>query len=294
MSIIKPSEYFDRQKASVENVIQGSIENSELNTFSDAYDAFKRNLSKVDVLTNFSETLGNYQSNIEKVNHLSEKIDEIDEDIKSLLTKEDLDKALVSQLLFLEECIRDVQDKVKSINQKNLIQIRLDVSDLSETVNTFVDDELPKYKKLVVDSELRTDKKFIKLEENVNKTLEDVGEFVDNKYHELTETLRGINEQSLDGILEDFKILDENFAKLREEEIPKYKGFIVETERKTENKLNDFNQVLEETTNSLLEKISEVEGDKTDLIKVVNDKLQEVRNFRDLISNDLKESSRYG
>ena len=214
MSIRKPSEYFDRQKASVENVIQGSIENSELNTFSDAYDAFKRNLSKVDVLTNFSETLGNYQSNIEKVNHLSEKIDEIDEDIKSLLTKEDLDKALVSQLLFLEECIRDVQDKVKSINQKNLIQIRLDVSDLSETVNTFVDDELPKYKKLVVDSELRTDKKFIKLEENVNKTLEDVGEFVDNKYHELTETLRGINEQSLDGILEDFKILDENFAKL--------------------------------------------------------------------------------
>jgi hypothetical protein len=290
VSIRKPSEYFDRQKASVENVIQGSIENSELNTFSDAYDAFKRNLSKVDVLTNFSETLGNYQSNIEKVNHLSEKIDEIDEDIKSLLTKEDLDKALVSQLLFLEECIRDVQDKVKSINQKNLIQIRLDVSDLSETVNTFVDDELPKYKKLVVDSELRTDKKFIKLEENVNKTLEDVGEFVDNKYHELTETLRGINEQSLDGILEDFKILDENFAKLREEEIPKYKGFIVETERKTENKLNDFNQVLEETTISLLEKISEVEGDKTDLIKVVNDKLQEVRNFRDLISNDLKES----
>jgi hypothetical protein len=193
VAIRKPSEYFDREKASVENVIRGSIENPELNTFSDAYDAFKRNLSKVDVLTDFSETLGNYQSNIEKVNHLSEKIDEIDGDIKKLLTKEDLDKALVSQLLFLEECIRDVQEKVKGINQKNLTQVKLDVSSLSETVNTFIDDELPRYEKLVSDSEIRLTNRCEVLEEELKETLDNIKDVVDEKYIDDFNSLASLN-----------------------------------------------------------------------------------------------------
>ena len=192
MAIRKPSEYFDRENASVENAIQGSIENPELNTFSEAYDAFKRNLSKVDVLTDFSETLENYQSNIEKVNHLSEKIEELDDDIKNLLTKEDLDKALVSQLLFLEECIRDVQDKVKSINQKNLTQVKLDVSSLTETVHTFVDNELPRYKKLVSDSEIRLTNRCEVLEEELKETLDNIKDVVDEKY---IEDFNSLNEE---------------------------------------------------------------------------------------------------
>ena len=75
MAIRKPSDYFNNENNSIEETIQDNAKNSELNTFSDAYNAFKRNLSKVDVLNNFSETLGNYQDNVEKVNYLSEKID---------------------------------------------------------------------------------------------------------------------------------------------------------------------------------------------------------------------------
>ena len=224
MAIRKPSEYFDREKASVENAIQGSIENPELNTFSDAYDAFKRNLSKVDVLTDFSETLGNYQSNIEKVNHLSEKIDEIDGDIKNLLTKEDLDKALVSQLLFLEECIRDVQEKVKGINQKNLTQVKLDVSSLSETVNTFIDDELPRYEKLVSDSEIRLTNRCEVLEEELKETLDDIKEVVDAKYVKFSENFEEANNKKLLEVLEDFNSLNEELGRRKNNDIPKYKN----------------------------------------------------------------------
>jgi len=353
VAIRKPSEYFDREKASVENVIQGSIENPELNSFSDAYDAFKRNLSKVDVLTDFSETLGNYQSNIEKVNYLSEKIDEIDEDIKSLLTKEDLDKALVAQLLFLEECIRDVQDKVKTINQKNLIQIRLDVSDLSETVNTFVDVELPKYKKLVVDSEIKLTDRCEVLEDELKSTLDNIKNVIDEKYIEdfnslneeigniknvidekYIEDFNNINEEinniktndipkykklvvdseikltdrcevledelksTLDNIknvidekhIENFNNINEEINNIKTNDIPKYKKLIVGTEIKTDSKIKEFTEFLNNTVNDVISKIELVEKDNTQIFDTLNSKVNEVNQIHNLMLQDIEKS----
>ena len=89
MSLKKPSEYFKKNIITVNDSVEELQNTPELDTFSDAYNVFKRNLSKVDVLNNFSETLTNYQTNVEKVNYLSEKIGEIDKDIKNFLTKED-------------------------------------------------------------------------------------------------------------------------------------------------------------------------------------------------------------
>jgi len=272
VAIRKPSEYFDREKASVENAIQGSIENPELNTFSDAYDAFKRNLSKVDVLTDFSETLGNYQSNIEKVNHLSEKIDEIDGDIKKLLTKEDLDKALVSQLLFLEECIRDVQEKVKGINQKNLTQVKLDVSSLSETVNTFIDDELPRYEKLVSDSEIRLTNRCEVLEEELKETLDNIKDVVDEKY------------------VEDFNSLNEELGRIKKNDIPKYKNLIIDSEIKTESKIKEFAEFLDNTVNDVVSKIELVKEDNTEIFDTLNSKVSEVNQIHNLMLEDIEKS----
>ena len=290
MALKKPSEYFKKNIATVDNSVKEVVKTPELNTFSDAFESFKDNLSKIEVLSDFSGTLDNYRVNVERVNHLSESVEDIRTEIQNLLRKEDLDRVMMSQLLVVEQSIRDVQNKVKGINENKLTEIRLDVSGLTRSVNEFLEVEVPQYKKLIVDSELRTDNRFAKLEENVNETLEGIGEFVDNKYLELTETLQGINEKSLSGFLEDFKLLDENFAKLKKEDIPKYKGFVVETERKTEIKLQEFNETLDQTVNSLLEKVSAVEGDKTNLIKVVNDKIQEVVSLRDLVIDDLEKS----
>lgn len=290
MALKKPSEYFKKEKPSVDNSVQELAKTPELNTFSDAFESFKKNLSKIEVLSEFSDTLDNYRVNIEKVNYLSEKVEDIQTEVQSLLKKEDLDRAMMSQLLVVEQSIRDVQSKVKGINEKNLTEIRLDVSGLTESVNEFLEVEVPKYKKLVVDSELRTNNRYEELEENVNKTLEGIGEYVDNKYLELTESLQGINEQSLAGIVEDFNSLDKIVFGLKEQEIPKYKGFIVETERKTESKLNEFNNILNQTVDNLLKKITLVEGDKSNLIKVVNGKIQEVLSLRDLVLDDLEQS----
>ena len=287
MVLKKPSEYFKKDIATVDNSVQELAKKPELNTFSDAFESFKNNLSKIEVLSEFSDTLDNYRVNIERVNHLSEKVEDIQTEIQTLLKKEDLDRAMMSQLLVVEQSIRDVQSKVKGINENKLTEIRLDVSGLTQSVNEFLEVEVPQYKKLIVDSELRTDNRFTQLEENVNQTLEGIGEFVDDKYQQLTETLQGINEQSLSGILEDFKLLDENFSKLKEDEIPKYKGFIVETERKTESKLEDFNaQVssqLSEFQENVDEKISTIQTSLKEFVEIEAPKYNKL-----LIENKLK------
>jgi len=359
VALKKPSEYFKKDIATVNNSVQELVKTPELNTFSDAFQSFKNNLSKIEVLSDFSETLDNYRVNIERVNHLSSSIEDIKTEIQTLLKKEDLDRAMMSQLLVVEQSIQEVQNKVKGINEKNLTEIRLDVAGLTENVNEFLDIEVPKYKKLIVDSELRTSARYEELEENVNQTLEGIGEFVDGKYQELTETLEGINEKSLSGILEDFKLLERNLEQLKEEEIPKYKGFIVETERKTEakldefddklsstlvkfeenvnqtveknhsslieeikelendftkikeqdipkykgfiveteikteSKINDFQKKFDETVSNVLEKISLIEDDKTDLVNEVVQKIEDVKNLNEEVSKELKDNEVY-
>lgn len=257
MALKKPSEYFKKETTSVNNSVQELVKSPELNTFSDAFESFKKNLGKIEVLSEFSETLDNYRVNIERVNHLSEKVEDIQNEIQNLLKKEDLDRAIMSQLLVVEQSIQDLQNKVKGINEKNLTEIRLDLAGLTESVSEFLEVEVPKYKKLVVDSELRTNDRYEELESNVNSTLEGIGEFVGKKYEELTESLQGINENSLSGIVEDFKKLDEAVLELKEKEIPKYKGFIVENERKTEVRLDEFNQKLDKTFINFDEKVQE-------------------------------------
>ena len=272
MALRKPSEYFKKEILTVSNSVQELVHAPELNTFSDSFESFKDNLSKIEILSEFSETLDNYRVNIDKVNYLSEKVEDIQTEVQTLLKKEDLDRVMMSQLLVVEQSVRDVQNKVKGINEKNLVEIRSDVSNLTKSVDEFLEDEVPKYKKLFVDAELRGSKRYEELEQNVNQTLESIGEFVDEKYQELTENLQGINEESLSSIIKDFKKLEENILEFKKEEIAKYKGFIVETERKTESKLNQFDEKLDQTLLGFEQKVKLDINSVEDLVQEIDDK----------------------
>ena len=272
MVLKKPSDYFKKEKTIIDYSVQELVKMPELNTFSDSFESFKDNLSKIEILSEFSETLDNYRVNIDKVNYLSEKVEDIQTEVQTLLKKEDLDRVMMSQLLVVEQSVRDVQNKVKGINEKNLVEIRSDVSNLTKSVDEFLEDEVPKYKKLFVDAELRGSIRYEELEQNVNQTLESIGEFVDEKYQELTENLQGINEESLSSIIKDFKKLEENILEFKKEEIPKYKGFIVETERKIESKLNQFDEKLDQTLLGVEQKVKLDINSVEDLVQEIDDK----------------------
>lgn len=295
MALKKPSEYFNKKEkvSSIDNKVQELIQTPELNTFSDAFESFKRNLNKIETISEFSETLDNYAENIEKVNFISNKVEDIQKEIQTLLKKEDLDRAMMSQLLVVESSIRDIQSKVQGINEKNLTEIRLDVSELATQVNEFIEVEVPKYKKLVVDTEIRTYNRYEQLEENVNQALEGIGEFVDSKYEELTETLEGINEKSVSEIIDNFETLNQNFNQIKENDIPKYKDFIVETELRTESKLNEFDEKLNQTIEGISNKIDSIENSHQIVEQRAIEKIEEVEFLKNEFENELKNNETY-
>ena len=183
MPLKKPSDYFNTSDTSTVNENIKIIDvSTELDTFSDAFDSFKNNLSKIELLSDFSNTLDNYRINIERVNHISNTIDEIKLELSNAIKKEDLERTMVSQLIVVEQSIRDVQDKVKGINERNLSEIKSDISNLSNDVFEFLEVEIPKYKKLVFESEIRASEKYSKLEKNIHAALDQIDLIIEEKY----------------------------------------------------------------------------------------------------------------
>jgi hypothetical protein len=213
----KPSEIFKKEEnISVDNVIEEVVQKKELATFSDAFESFKNNLNKIESISNFSNVLDDYKINVDKINYLSKNVEDIRIEIQNLLKKEDLNNAMMSQLLIVEQSIRDVQNKVKGINEKNLNDIRSDISNLTDNLNEFVEFEAPKYKNLIIDSEFRISSKYNKLEENTNQTITNIEKTINKKFIEIGDTLNSINDESLNEIIQDFRLLEFTFKEIKE------------------------------------------------------------------------------
>ena len=182
MALKKPSEYFTKQtKSPIDEGIQNLqriSESREFGSFSSAFDSFKNNLEKFDIIL--------------------EQVEYIKNEIQNFVKTEDLDKSLLSQLFIVEQSINDIQERVKSINQKNLSEIRSDVKELTEVVNEFLEVEVPKYKRLVVDVEFRSNTRCEKLKNSINESIKNTNDIVEQKYEELSKNIQNINEDKTD------------------------------------------------------------------------------------------------
>ena len=130
MALKKPSDFFGESKK--ESIIENLVQKPELTSFSDAVNSYKENISKFEDL---SETL--------------KSIESIQSDIKDFIKKEDLDNAVGSYAFLLEETVAKLKNDVTGINEKNLISMRSNISNLTEKINTFFKIEVPKYKKIL-------------------------------------------------------------------------------------------------------------------------------------------------
>ena len=182
MALKKPSDYFTKQIKSpvdegIEN-LQRTSESREFSSFSSAFDSFKNNLEKFDII--------------------SEQVDDIRHEIQNFVKTEDLDKSLISQLFIVEQSINGIQERVKSINQKNLSEIRSDVNELTEVVNEFIEIEVPRYRRLAVDVEFRSNARCEKLENSIKESIKNTNNIVEQKYEELTKNIQIITEDKID------------------------------------------------------------------------------------------------
>ena len=225
MALKKPSEYFKKDIATVNNSIEELEKTPELNTFSDAFESFKKNLTRIETLAEFSDTLDNYRVNVERVNHLSGKVEDIQTEIQNLLKKEDLDRAMMSQLLVVEQTIIDVQDKVKQVSEKKLTSIRSDVSKLAESVDQFeeykqeLNEEVDTFQSGVNDKVSNLEVNIVRNEQFLktqNKNLVQIQEDVHSAIQKLNlEELESKNYE----VGKKVKYLEEVFEKFNEKEI---------------------------------------------------------------------------
>ena len=282
----KPSELYPRNgvdSSSVKTPLQDSIQ----------LKSFKDNIQKINSLSDFSETLDTYRQSVDNVNFLSKEVESIRADIKELLTTEDLDRAMVSQYVLVEQTISDVQKKVKSINESKLKDIRESVESLTNSVGNFIEEDIPKYKKLFFDGEVRRDDRYEKFESSINESfknsIKEVESNVEKIYDDVTSIVEGVNNKSLSNILKDVKDLGEK-------QEAKYKKVILEGNINTDKKYQKFEESVNDRCDDLTsiidtlnEKVSLVEGDNSDIVNTLNKKARDISSVKKSL-NEIKKS----
>ena len=100
-----------------------------------------------------------YNENIQRVNILSEQVDNIQSQVKTLLSKEDLDRAMMAQLMLVDQNFAEIQTKIDKLNSYQVNKIRSEIKELGESVYKIVENDIPKYRKMLRESEVSFDER---------------------------------------------------------------------------------------------------------------------------------------
>ena len=283
MSLKKPTEFFN-QKSSLDTV-QEQLMNAEpqkIENITEAFQVFKTNLNHIQSLSDFSSTLDGFKENVERIDLLSKEIETIKESISDTLKKEDLDTAMMSHLLFVEESIENIQGKIKGLNSKTLYNIKEEFGELEETVSDFIRLDVPSYKKQILDSERRIDTRFFDFKNQIKEEVISIDSHLTEKLSTISETISSINESHLNEFRNEVSVLENKVDDALENELPRYKRFFTETKLKTEEKIKNVTDFVES-------KVDTLENDYQNQIQNLNSLVkdfteQEIPKYRSLIT----------
>jgi len=309
VALKKPSDFFGKNKNDFDK-IKDTVSTEKIETVSEAFSAFKTNLNHIQSISDFSDTVENFKDNVDKVESISKEISEVKEDIRGLISKEDLDEAMVAHLLFVEESIKKIEGRIKSINGDTIDKIKEDFINLSETVENFVDVDIPNYKKLVSESEIRFDTRFASFKGLVEEDLDGIKEDINREVNTALAGVETVNENIVSDLKKDLrkttKNINETVSNLVNEEFPKYKKLFAETELKTEQRVSAYDEVIEKLTsmvnefteneipkysNLLIETKIKSEEEVKELEKNVLDQVQSLKEQIEVLSSDIIEKT---
>jgi hypothetical protein len=272
VALKKPSDFFGKDSSKKETLV------SKENQIPENFDAYKDNLKNVKVLNEFAENFGSFSENIEKINLLEKSILDLKEEIKNTLSQEDLDNAMMSNLLVLEENITNIQNNLEGINQQNLQEIYEEVENVIGNVEKIAE-QLPVYNNLIKSNEVSLDKKLIAYQKKVQEELTNFDNTINDRFELLETNLEGINEGSLNEISSQVSDLND-FVNI---EVKKYKNQVVEKSIQIDEKISSFEQKLlsdfENHQNDLKEEIVRVNESVQALIE------SEIPKYQHLLTN---------
>jgi len=127
----KPSEFFnDKKPKSSLDLVKEELDSAapeKIERISEVFDAFKTNVNHLQKLSDFTNSFDTFSSNVDKINSLYEGVENLKIEIQNFIKKEDLDDVLMAQIFFIEQSIRDVQERIKSINSETLSEIKEEI-----------------------------------------------------------------------------------------------------------------------------------------------------------------------
>jgi len=248
-------------------------------------------VGKSDTSVGLTETFDRFKNNLEKIDELSEQVQTLSEEISSKLTKKDLENAMISHLMVVNENFNIIKNQVKGLNKSDLNEFKTGIAHLSNIVDNLVTGEIPKYKRKITGIEVNLtdviEKYQDKINEKINEYYDTISEFttiielVQNKINDYDikfdeqrkELISILNKKIGEHFSISTKISSE--SKIHKKELDKqYESFSINIEEKiTDIKAN---VVINE---SHLKKIEEQFDDiKTDV--VINEShLKKVENF---------------
>lgn len=267
MPLRKPSDFFNEKlpKSSLD-VVKEQLDSAapeKIEKISEVFDHFKTNFSHLQKLSDFTNSFGSFASSVEKVNALSEEVENLQSEIQEFIKKEDLDDAMLAQMFFVEQTIEEIQNKIKSINEETLFEIQEQVVDITNKVNNFVDVESISFQKSIVESETRIDNRFLNHKQDIDSKVSNLEEEISDKFSSIVDTIQGINEGSLESVKKDIIIVDKKVENILEKDLPKYKKFFADTELKTEARIAETETLVQEK----LEEVKEKYESDIDLIR---------------------------
>ena len=274
MALKKPSHFFEDK-----NKKQGVVVPEE-QKLPESFAAYKNNVNNVEVLNEFIHNFGSFSENISKIKVLEQGILELKNEIKSSLTQEDLDNAMVSNLLVLEENLEKITESVQAINSQDLSQVYEEVEDISNQVSSVLE-ELPKYKNLIKSQEVSFDNRLQSYQGTINEQLDgfehkitEISYAQQEEFEVIKETLQGINEEALQEISVSLQEI--------QTEVPKYKNTVNKKINEFDERLRShqsiLNEDLETHKNEIEEQLQTIQSSFQELIE------QEVPKYQSLLT----------
>ena len=267
----------------------------KIENLSEAFNVFKTNLNHIQSISDFTNKFDSFENNVQKVELLSQNVEEIKENIDALIKQEDLDEAMTAHLFFVEESIKNVQDKVKTLNSKSILEIKKDFASLTETVNDFVGVEVPAYKTLIVDSATRVDSRFNNFKNDLTSQVESVHKEIQSNLAKVTKNIDSINEKKVSSVKEEVKGIGSKVENLIEKVLPSYKKFFADTQVNVEERISHVSDTAKEieeqyqsNINDIKEKFNEFVGQEVPKYKslLVETKVKTEKEVKE-ISNEM-------
>jgi hypothetical protein len=246
VALKKPSDFFGENNKDSFDSTQEEINSADSKNISKIQEEFNKFKGDYKEVNDFVLTFESFKQNVEKIDSLYEAVDSLKEDINSFASKEELDSAIMAQLLFVEKSVDELKKNVRATNSKTILEIKNNFQDLESSVNEFLVVDAPHHKKLVKESEIRVDKKLDKFKVEIDENFEFVQSQVSSKLLELSENLKGINQNSLSNVYERIDEVSEDLNNILKKEFPKFNKFFIESEIKLEKKVDEIDYKVNE------------------------------------------------